>query len=269
MSTKAKVAAVSRYINSFEYNHTGQGYFNLRRDRGVKHVTTTAKDIMREALPIQCVEAVFVAFFLTADMLDLQRIPLSFKSQRNEKTHRHIVLALFDTNLNLWGALGISRKSSLQYKQLKFDSLSSLVAEFRRSYEDCSHALVKVYVGLPMPHNLYSMEPVKWRVLKLSIVDGFASQNNEKLDRYAKDAGWLREHYGRCGKLPAPYSDEDGDDRKEGDDDPVATSPCDASRRRSATMRRRSSCGNGAGVTNTVGKSCSHKRHLGINNNRK
>ena len=36
----------------------------MKRDRGLKHVTTTAKEIMREALPIQCVEAVFLAILL-------------------------------------------------------------------------------------------------------------------------------------------------------------------------------------------------------------
>lgn len=71
MSTKAKLVAISQYIAAFEYNHTGKSYFNLRRDRGLKHITTTAKEIMREALPIQCVEAVFLAFLLTAEMLEV------------------------------------------------------------------------------------------------------------------------------------------------------------------------------------------------------
>jgi len=112
MPTRAKLVAITKYIVQFEYNHTGAAYFCMKRDRGLKHVTTTAKEIIREALPIQCVEAVFLACFLTSEMRDLDRYPLSFKSQAGESSHRHIVLAVHDKNKNLWGALGISRKNS-------------------------------------------------------------------------------------------------------------------------------------------------------------
>lgn len=39
-----------------------------KKDRGFRHVTSTAKLVIREALPIQCVEAVFVGAYLTAGM---------------------------------------------------------------------------------------------------------------------------------------------------------------------------------------------------------
>lgn len=43
-----------------------------KKDRGFRHVTSTAKLIIREALPIQCVEAVFVGAYLTADMSEVK-----------------------------------------------------------------------------------------------------------------------------------------------------------------------------------------------------
>ncbi|KAJ8604716.1 hypothetical protein CTAYLR_006563 [Chrysophaeum taylorii] len=215
MSTKAKLAAIMRYILSFEYNHTGRGYFHLRKDRGLKHVTTTAKEIMREALPIQCVEAVFLGFFLTADMLELERFPLSFKSKSGDRSYRHIVLAVVDTRVMLWGAVGISRRAALQSKEIKFDSLSSLVHEFKQAYASCAHELLKVYVGLPLPHNVHSMEPIKWRVLRLSMTPW--NDTKRTLDRYSKDARWIHAYFARTGKLPdhfvvcaPPPGDDDG-----------------------------------------------------------
>lgn len=55
------------------YNYTGEEFFVKKKDRGFRHVTSTAKLIIREALPIQCVEAVFVGAYLTADMAQVSK----------------------------------------------------------------------------------------------------------------------------------------------------------------------------------------------------
>lgn len=55
------------------YNYTGQDYFVKKKDRGFRHVTSTAKLIIREALPIRCVDAVFLGAYLTADMANVRR----------------------------------------------------------------------------------------------------------------------------------------------------------------------------------------------------
>ena len=194
-SAGQKLAAVTKFINSFEYNHTGANYYAsnpaslpfrsgsrsagprvlrlgagtspqvMKRDRGLKHVMYTAKEIMREALPIQCVEAVFLGIHLTAEIEELERIPVSFKSKVDGSSYRHIVLAVRDREATTWGALGISRRRTLQHKECVYPSLSALVEEFKDSYERCDHALVKVYAGLPLPPGLHSSDPVKWRVL--------------------------------------------------------------------------------------------------------
>jgi tubulinyl-Tyr carboxypeptidase len=51
-----KLRQIQRYINVLEYNHTGQGFYTAKKFRGFAHVANTAQEIMREALPIQCVE---------------------------------------------------------------------------------------------------------------------------------------------------------------------------------------------------------------------
>ena len=120
-----RLRGIQQYIKSLEYNHTGTSYYKLRRDRGLQHVILTAKEIVREALPIQCVEAVFVATHLTTGMADLLRIPISFKSTADGNTYRHIVLAV--RYGDKWGALGISRRDSLMWKDLQFSSLAELI----------------------------------------------------------------------------------------------------------------------------------------------
>ena len=56
------------------YNYTGDAFFVKKKDRGFRHVTSTAKLVIREALPIQCVEAVFVGAYLTAGMKEASLI---------------------------------------------------------------------------------------------------------------------------------------------------------------------------------------------------
>lgn len=65
MSMPRRMKAIQRYLSSFEYNFTGQTFVSLRRDKGMKHLVFSAKTLMRECLPIQCVEALFIGVFLT------------------------------------------------------------------------------------------------------------------------------------------------------------------------------------------------------------
>merc|ERR1712070_1223745 len=65
---KLRLQALQKYISSFEYNHTNINYFNVKKNRPLARVMDTAKTITRQALPIKCVEAVFLALYLTAGM---------------------------------------------------------------------------------------------------------------------------------------------------------------------------------------------------------
>jgi hypothetical protein len=70
----------------------------------------------------------------------------------------------------LWGAIGISRRENLMYKEAVFRSLSDLVVDYRDSYKMCFHSLCAVYAGLPFAHGKRTDSPVKWRAIKVKIL---------------------------------------------------------------------------------------------------
>ena len=68
----AKLAAIQRFIESFEYNYAGVPFVPLRKDRGIISVMSSAKEIIAKALPIQCIEAVFLGVYLTREMKEVR-----------------------------------------------------------------------------------------------------------------------------------------------------------------------------------------------------
>ena len=138
---------------------------------GTRHISKCAKEIIQAAMPIQCVEATFLAIYLSSILTQVDRIPLSFKSRligtTSRSVFRHIVLVV--RYQNKFGALGISRRSSLMWKDVRFDSLYELIMEFRDSYRMVSHELLAIYLGLPIPHDLSIDAPVKWKAVRVSM----------------------------------------------------------------------------------------------------
>lgn len=104
-------------------------------------------------------------------LTQLERIPLSFKSRLSTKNssniHRHIVLAIRYNGK--WGAIGLSRRQNLMWKDLVFDSLYSLVMNYKSSYESVGHELLAVYTGLAFPHDLEQNYTVTWKATRVSI----------------------------------------------------------------------------------------------------
>ena len=123
-SMQNKVLAVQTYIEKLQYNFTGVNYFDIRKNRPMTRILETAREITRQALPIKCVEAVFLGCYLTQGLRDLERVPISFKSQVDGNTYKHIVLAV--KHNSKWGAIGLSRRRELYYKDLTFESLGEL-----------------------------------------------------------------------------------------------------------------------------------------------
>lgn len=174
-SPELQMEAVQQYVESFEYNYSGKPFFKLVKSKGTKHIYASAMSLMEAALPIQCVEAVFISLYLTSPLRSLVRIPVSFKSRHKGNSHRHIVLTVFDKSNNRWGALGLSRRSNLMYKPLVFNSLVDLIREFERSYESCFHRLTKVYLSEPLTHDLNKVDNrVNWKVetIKMAAKEG-------------------------------------------------------------------------------------------------
>ena len=152
----SKLKAVQRYITSLEYNFTGRTYVIPHKSRGFAGVCRVAKDLMRESLPIKCLEAVFVGSALTIEVEGVERFPVRFRSKAGGQVFLHIVLAVFVPTRSMslsesitrrrrdsgasgegggssgvWGAIGLSRKDTLASKPFRFESLSALMEDYK------------------------------------------------------------------------------------------------------------------------------------------
>ena len=86
---------IQKYIEGFEYNFTGENFFNVkgvRQNQSLFRVLEVAKRVIRECLPIKCVEAVYLGIYLTQTMSDIERLPVIFNSEIDGHKYGHIVL---------------------------------------------------------------------------------------------------------------------------------------------------------------------------------
>ncbi len=178
------LSLIQNYINEFGYNHTSVPFYRMKKTGGTHHLLDIVRQIQELSLPIQCVEAVFIATVLSSVWTDVVRIPLSFKSKIENSTHRHIVLAIYYNGK--WGSLGISRRSCLMDKALEYDSLWNLIMDFSSAYESVYHRLLSVYVGLPMPHDLEHEQPLTWKAIKLRIEKSEEDANQFEIHKYMR-----------------------------------------------------------------------------------
>lgn len=175
----AAMSRIQSFINSFQYNYTSHPFVKPKKTGGSRHMMEIYDRLLALSLPIQCVEAVFIASILTAAFKDVQRLPLSFESKCEGHLYKHIVLAVCCEGK--WGSLGISRRSTLMDKPLTFPSLWSLIEEFESSYQAVGHSLSLVAPGAPMPHDFYSADmPILWKALRLRL--GSKQSTLSKLD---------------------------------------------------------------------------------------
>ncbi|GMH83326.1 hypothetical protein TrST_g4345 [Triparma strigata] len=254
---------IQRYITSFQYNHTGlPPFFKMRKDRGMKHVVNICKQIIKEGLPIQCVEAVFLGVYLTMNSLKflskagggvvppaavaipvddddpppspkatalsglssgcrryagVLRLPISFKTSCNGNIYRHIVLAIYaHTGLPpsptdsawRWGALGISRRKTLMFKEMKYSTLGKLIKTFKDSYEASWHAVIKVNIGLPFSYDSEDVSRLYWKLKKVNIEDKEWKDCEEIFDSYSRECVGVYDYFAYNGKLPEMCTEE-------------------------------------------------------------
>jgi len=171
----------------------------------MSRVTATAKQIMTQALPIQCLEATVLACYLTNDWINAERIPLSFKSKAAGNTYRHIVLAVKCTATGKWGGIGLSRKQTLAYKPIQYDNLADLVTDYKESYQECWHELCKVYVGFPFSHDPFCPLSLHWRVLRLDATANSWERICVALNDYDGEMMQLASRFYKFGKLNADF----------------------------------------------------------------
>lgn len=152
---------VQRYLDQLQYNHTGTKFFHVHKEKPLNRLLETAKHIVREALPIKCLEAAIVAIHLTMPLTKVDRFCISFKTAFGSKQYRHIVLGIHFNGM--FGALGLSRRSTLMYKPLVYTSLADLIKDFEKSYNDVYHRLLRVRLSTPISHDPYCVDVIEWR----------------------------------------------------------------------------------------------------------
>ncbi|CBZ28141.1 conserved hypothetical protein [Leishmania mexicana MHOM/GT/2001/U1103] len=165
-----QVPFIQKQISILSYNHLPRTFFSLEKHRSLQSILFTAKEVLYEALPIRCLEATFVALHYTQTLRDIDRIPLSFKSEANGNFYRHIVLVLRTRSTPaLYGALGLSRKPTLMYKPLAYHSLFDVVMDYKHEYEALGHELLDIKLGIAITHDEHSRWDPCWRFIAIKL----------------------------------------------------------------------------------------------------
>ena len=124
---RARLRLAQELITALQYNHTDAvTYFTVDKARPTCRVMDTARDIIRHGLPIRCVEAVFLAMYLTAGWREVERIPLRMRSvvvddEGVERSHAHIVLLIRERALDETGASETTSSTRLQRTRRETD----------------------------------------------------------------------------------------------------------------------------------------------------
>uniref|UniRef100_A0A7S1C066 Uncharacterized protein n=1 Tax=Corethron hystrix TaxID=216773 RepID=A0A7S1C066_9STRA len=88
------------------------------------------------------------------------------------------------------------------YKQVRYASLFSMVEEFLERYKAVGHVVARVMVGLPVSHDDFGEQQVKWKFLKLDLKTMSLDTMESCLNRYARECEKLMEYYLYAGKVP-------------------------------------------------------------------
>lgn len=131
-----------------------------------------------------CLDA-SLARYLTNGQPSVERFPISFKSHFSGNNFHHVVLGIYFNGR--YGSLGMSRRSELMDKPLIFRTLSDLIFEFEESYKKYLHSVKKVKIGLYVPHEPHSFQPIEWRQLVLNVSKMVRSEIRKELEKYARD----------------------------------------------------------------------------------
>ncbi|KAH9494456.1 Tubulinyl-Tyr carboxypeptidase 2 [Bulinus truncatus] len=184
VSVSDRLKKIQEYMTELQYNHTGTQFFEIRKSRPISGLMDTAKEMIREALPIKCLEAVVLGIFLTNGTVGMERFTISFKTVFDGHQHRHVVLGIsFGGN---YGAIGMSRRDDLMYKPLEFKSLADLVFNFEKCYKKYCHTVKKIKVGLPVIHDPHSYEIINWKALTVNLRTSNKKDCVREIDNHAR-----------------------------------------------------------------------------------
>ncbi|XP_068259596.1 tubulinyl-Tyr carboxypeptidase 2 [Nyctibius grandis] len=185
MSIPEWLQAIQTYMKMLQYNHTGTQFFEIRKNRPLSGLMETAKEMTRESLPIKCLEAVILGIYLTNGQPSVERFPISFKTHFSGNYFHHVVLGIYCNGR--YGSLGMSRRSDLMDKPLTYQTLSDLIFEFEDSYKKYLHSVKKVKIGLYVPHEPHSFQPIEWKQLVLNVSKMMRTEVRKELEKFARD----------------------------------------------------------------------------------
>ncbi|XP_058469457.1 tubulinyl-Tyr carboxypeptidase 2 [Solea solea] len=185
MSVPDWLVSVQNFMKALQYNHTGTQFFEIKKTRPLCGLMETAREMIRESLPIKCLEAVILGIYLTNGLTSLERFPISFKTQFSGHCFHHVVLGVYCNGR--YGSLGMSRRQDLMDKPLVHRTLGELVAEFESSYRRYQHTLKKVKIGLYVPHDPHVFQPIEWKHLVLNAARLGAQEMRKELEKHGRD----------------------------------------------------------------------------------
>jgi len=88
-----------------------------------------------------------------------------------------------------FGAIGLSRRESLMYKELRYPSLASVLEDYKQSYQAWWHSLDKIRVGLAVSHDTFSTRPVCWRYFLYKVSKTSWEKVQQKINTHTMVAG--------------------------------------------------------------------------------
>lgn len=185
MSVPDWLLAIQNYMKTLQYNHTGTQFFEIKKTRPLCGLMETAREMIRESLPIKCLEAVILGIYLTNGLTSLERFPISFKTQFSGHHFHHVVLGVYCNGR--YGTLGMSRRQDLMDKPMAFRTLGELVADFEDSYRRYQHTLKKVKIGLYVPHDPHVFQPIEWKYLVLNAARLGREEMRKELEKHGRD----------------------------------------------------------------------------------
>ncbi|EHB04029.1 Vasohibin-2 [Heterocephalus glaber] len=177
--------AIQNYMKTLQYNHTGTQFFEIRKMRPLSGLMETVKEMTQESLPIKCLEAVILGIYLINGQPSTERFPFSLKTYFSGNYFHHVVLGIYCNGC--YGSLAMSRRAELMDKPLTFRTLSDLVFDFEDSYKKYLHTVKNVKIGLYVPYEPHSFQPIEWKQLVLNVSKMLRASIRKELEKYARD----------------------------------------------------------------------------------
>jgi len=164
-----KLGRIQNYLNELGYNNLGIPFFEINKSSSYSSLMKMAKLMINTGLPIKCLEATVLGIYLTNSLPIVDRFSISFKSEVNGKIYRHIVLAV--KIRGNYGAIGLSRKDDLHWKEPVYKTLKELILDYKTSYRRHNHELLEIKMGSKIPHEIFINDKIIWKRAVIKCTD--------------------------------------------------------------------------------------------------